>query len=221
MRVVEAIEALPRYMPACTKCSAARPILMIAGGTNRELDVIHRDGRWLRLDQVRAAARRLLDAPPGVGERMRGALTPVLDWFQSDEHDERPTVDILRDVVAELQSDRADVLRLRRGIQQIRDDDAVPLPLSVSAALNQLLIAAPAPAEPERAKHIPVTVPIYRNGRVEYVPPIEAPHVCGMSGFNPMKGDTCERCDAERFAREAPAASSAAAVSVATGEGGE
>jgi hypothetical protein len=81
-------------------------------------------------------------------------------------------------------------------------------------------LAAPAPAEPERAKHIPGTVPIYRNGRVEYVPPIEAPHVCGMSGFNP-KGDTCERCDAERFAREAPAASSAAEGSVATGEGGE
>lgn len=34
------------------------------------------------------------------------ALAPVLDWFQSDEHEPRPTLDILRDVVAELQMDR-------------------------------------------------------------------------------------------------------------------
>jgi hypothetical protein len=39
-------------------------------------------------------------------DKVREALVPVLDWFQSDEHEARPTLDILRDVVAELQMDR-------------------------------------------------------------------------------------------------------------------
>jgi len=43
---------------------------------------------------------------------VRQILAPVLDWFQSDEHPARPIMDILRDVVAELQQERADNLRL-------------------------------------------------------------------------------------------------------------
>jgi hypothetical protein len=147
---------------------------------------------WAAVKQALSAARRLLDAPPGVGERMREAMAAALTELENYLGD-------CADYEAPEGMDH-----LRATIEQVRE-----------------ALAAPAPAEPERAKHIPGTIPIYRNGRVEYVPPIEAPHVCGMSGFNPMKGDTCERCDAERFAREAPAASSAAEGSVATGEGGE
>lgn len=33
-------------------------------------------------------------------------LEPVLDWYQSDEHPEREPLEILRDIVADLQSDR-------------------------------------------------------------------------------------------------------------------
>ena len=43
-------------------------------------------------------------------------LEPVLDWYQSDEHPERDPLDILRDIVADLQSDRADLLTLRTPI---------------------------------------------------------------------------------------------------------
>lgn len=40
------------------------------------------------------------------------AIEPVKDWYQSDEHEPRPTVDILADIVADLQHDRADSLAL-------------------------------------------------------------------------------------------------------------
>lgn len=33
-------------------------------------------------------------------------LAPVLDWYQSDEESARPPMDILRDIVDDLQSDR-------------------------------------------------------------------------------------------------------------------
>lgn len=48
-------------------------------------------------------------------------LAPVLDWYQSDEHPERAPLDILRDIVADLQSDRADNLQLRRTMARVRD----------------------------------------------------------------------------------------------------
>ena len=38
---------------------------------------------------------------------LREALEPVLHWYQSDEHKERPLIEIVRDVVADLQEDRA------------------------------------------------------------------------------------------------------------------
>jgi hypothetical protein len=40
-------------------------------------------------------------------------LEPVLDWYQSDEHDPREPLDILRDIVDDLQTDRAENMRLR------------------------------------------------------------------------------------------------------------
>jgi hypothetical protein len=48
-------------------------------------------------------------------------LAPVLDWYQSDEHPDRPTLDILRDIVADLQTDRAENLRYRPALESIRD----------------------------------------------------------------------------------------------------
>jgi len=40
-------------------------------------------------------------------------LEPVLDWYQPDELPPRGTVVVLRDVVADLQADRAEVIKLR------------------------------------------------------------------------------------------------------------
>lgn len=37
-------------------------------------------------------------------------LLPVMDWYQSDEADARPPLDIIRDIVADLQTDRAAAL---------------------------------------------------------------------------------------------------------------
>ena len=34
-------------------------------------------------------------------------LSPVMDWYQSDEEDARPPLDIIRDIVADLQTDLA------------------------------------------------------------------------------------------------------------------
>ena len=50
-----------------------------------------------------AGARHVLEA-------VRAALEPVIHWYQSDEHEPRPLPDIVADVVADLQADRAFVL---------------------------------------------------------------------------------------------------------------
>jgi len=42
---------------------------------------------------------------------LRQVLLPVLHWYQSDEHPERPLLDIVIDIVADLQTDRADALK--------------------------------------------------------------------------------------------------------------
>ena len=47
-------------------------------------------------------------------DAIRQAIEPVIDWYQSDEEHPRLTLDIIKDIVADLQSDRAEVLRLRR-----------------------------------------------------------------------------------------------------------
>jgi hypothetical protein len=46
-------------------------------------------------------------------EAIRQAIEPVLDWYQSDEEQPRLTVDIIKDIVADLQSDRDNILKLR------------------------------------------------------------------------------------------------------------
>ena len=42
---------------------------------------------------------------------IRSAIEPVLHWYQSDELADRPLPDILRDIVADLQEDRAAALK--------------------------------------------------------------------------------------------------------------
>ncbi len=49
----------------------------------------------------------------------RDALAPVLDWYQSDEHEPRPTEDIVADAVADLVSDRDEVLRLAKEVKRL------------------------------------------------------------------------------------------------------
>ena len=51
---------------------------------------------------------------------IREALDPVIDWYQSDEHPGRNTVDIVRDVVADLQGDRAASLLLAKIVMAVR-----------------------------------------------------------------------------------------------------
>jgi hypothetical protein len=45
-------------------------------------------------------------------EAVRQAIAPVIDWYQPDEEHPRLTVDIVKDAVADLQSDREACLRL-------------------------------------------------------------------------------------------------------------
>jgi len=46
-----------------------------------------------------------------LNDDLLAVLGPVLDWYQSDEHPERGTLEILRDIVADLQTDRAENLK--------------------------------------------------------------------------------------------------------------
>jgi hypothetical protein len=51
---------------------------------------------------------------------IREALAPVIDWYQSDEVPGRNTVDIVRDVVADLQEDRRAALILAKIVLAVR-----------------------------------------------------------------------------------------------------
>lgn len=54
--------------------------------------------------------------------KIREALEPVIDWYQSDEHPSRDTVDIVEDIVADLQMDRNDSLKCRKALREIRQE---------------------------------------------------------------------------------------------------
>ena len=54
-RIRAAVGRLHRFIPLCSKCSVGTPIMMCEESTAREADVIHRDGRWVRDDQLIAA----------------------------------------------------------------------------------------------------------------------------------------------------------------------
>lgn len=67
-----------------------------------------------------------LPALHGVEAAARSALGPVLDWYQSDEEHDRPLPDLIADVAADLASDRAELLALRRALAEIRDMTGEP-----------------------------------------------------------------------------------------------
>lgn len=48
-------------------------------------------------------------------------LAPVLDWYQPDDQPQRPLLDIVRDVVSDLQSDRKDALAYKNRTEQYRE----------------------------------------------------------------------------------------------------
>lgn len=51
---------------------------------------------------------------------LREVLEPILHWYQSDEHPPRDLADILRDAIADLQSDRAIALKVRAAAEALR-----------------------------------------------------------------------------------------------------
>lgn len=62
-----------------------------------------------------------LPALHGVEAAARAALGPVLDWYQPDEHADRPLADLIADAAEDLASDRAELIALRRAMAEIRD----------------------------------------------------------------------------------------------------
>lgn len=79
-------------------------------------DQCDNEGEWYQSADFAAwinEGRKLLVSTPAAptDTALREAVEPVLHWYQSDEHDNRPLIDIVRDIVADLQSDRKDALR--------------------------------------------------------------------------------------------------------------
>jgi hypothetical protein len=63
-------------------------------------------------DHALTIARAILPIVNARLDAVTKAVEPILHWYQSDEHDPRPLADILTDVVADLQHDRAEALKL-------------------------------------------------------------------------------------------------------------
>jgi hypothetical protein len=149
--------------------------------------------RWNQ--RVKPVARRLLDAPPGVGERMREEWTR--ETCQCEIYETcaqcRKALEFYAAGETYGFSDRGDV------------PPSMPI-LKDAGARARAALAAPAPAEPERAKAgVPWQCPKCKRWQSH------KRGIC-MSEF-----DTGIPCDGKA---PAPAASSAAEGSVATGEGG-
>ena len=72
------------------------------------------DDRDFRSDLAKHLAALSTATPPepqpASNDAVREALEPVLHWYQSDEHPERPLAEVVADIVADLQQDRAFVL---------------------------------------------------------------------------------------------------------------
>lgn len=72
----------------------------------------HADDNQTMVDLAEAfALRRAAD-----GRSIAAALEPVRHWYESADHEPRDTVDILKVVVTDLQSDRRDVLAMRAAL---------------------------------------------------------------------------------------------------------
>jgi hypothetical protein len=90
-------------------------------------DFVSEANAALIVQAVNAAAPVADAAPASDGwdevEAIRQAIAPVLDWYQSDEHEPRFTVEIVTDIVADLQSDRAELLQLRKAAPASEDHE--------------------------------------------------------------------------------------------------
>ena len=64
-------------------------------------------------------------------EALRGEVEPVRHWYESDEHSPRSDVEVLKDIVADLQSDRAENLKLRARVAALEEAAAKVLPFNV------------------------------------------------------------------------------------------
>ena len=64
-------------------------------------------------------------------EALRGDVAPVRHWYESDEHPPRPDAEVLKDIVADLQSDRAENLKLRARVAALEGAAAKVLPFNV------------------------------------------------------------------------------------------
>lgn len=71
-------------------------------------------------------------------ERLKSAIEPVRHWYESDEQPSRDNADILADIVADLQSDRAENLQLRRekaeAVELLREAGATSVRLEYTPA---------------------------------------------------------------------------------------
>ena len=64
-------------------------------------------------------------------EALRRDVAPVRHWYESDEHPPRPDAEVLKDIVADLQSDRAENLKLRARVAALEGAAAKVLPFNV------------------------------------------------------------------------------------------
>ncbi len=91
---------------------------------------------------------------------IREALGPVVHWYQRDEIPGRNTVDIVRDVVSDLQEDRAACLNVQRLAQDAKrlcqeghPVSAFNLATDILNALGVGPIRSPSPCTPPSSDH--------------------------------------------------------------------
>ena len=70
---------------------------------------------------VQNYARHRILAIQATEARMAAAVEPVRHWYESDERPPRDTIDILTDIVADLQTDRAEALKSRAAVEAERE----------------------------------------------------------------------------------------------------
>ncbi|MEP3668952.1 MAG: hypothetical protein ABJN42_19690, partial [Roseibium sp.] len=81
---------------------------------------------WTKVEKIRKkqAAKPKHSPLPAYDEAIsvaaiKDALEPVFFWYQSDEHEDRPIRDILRDIATDLEDDRKELIALRAESQPV------------------------------------------------------------------------------------------------------
>ena len=73
--------------------------------------------------------------------KIREALEPVIDWYQSDEVPERNTLDIVQDVVSDLVEDRTALINAQRLAQNAKRLSEEGHPVSAHILATDILDA--------------------------------------------------------------------------------